>query len=590
MNVFQSNAGSTRGTSTATSSQKSRAHTDGLPVVPQLPKGESLLKYLVEFYVFDDNSIKFDLRNRSVVATITKTAQFVYWLALSSDDKTIYCQKIEPHMNPWFDDKQMKFSWNYSDGECVFSFYLKFLDRRSYDSFKNQQSECMFEVMNREVFSKISADDQSYVMRGVYSEDVEMEDAIYGEENEEFTEEYASEEDGEEHEECYSGSEDDEDTSPSGVNTSKNSLLDISHLHDRSFIVRGDKIGVFKQTPSTIKFQTTINAPFSPSKTLLHKTDRSLVLMNADDQHTLSYLDIETGKVVSNWQVHDEVPVTDIIHDAKFSNESTEETFIGLCDNQIFRIDPRQENNKLKETEWKTYASKVNFSCGSTTEKGELVIGSTKGELRFFNKIGMNAKTLLPGLGDPIIGIDSTASGHYVVATCKTYLLLVSTLHPDESTSAFKKAFPKAEKPAPIRLQLKSHHVALLQCPLSFTPAIFNSSRDSKETSIVTSTGPYVITWNLTSIEKGRLHDYSIKKYPERVVMDRFGSTLGGSLSSGAGKASVSSKKLDAQPIIVALENDVTMVRTGDLKAVEKVIGTPAKGKVKENGVVNSPF
>ncbi|KAI9136876.1 VID27 cytoplasmic protein-domain-containing protein [Paraphysoderma sedebokerense] len=560
------------------------AETTVLPTAQNLPSGDTLLTCNAEFYLFDANSKTFIIQNPTIAVTITQAAPFVYWLSLASSGNMIHCQKIEPLMNPFFEDQHKAFIWNYyDDAGRVFSLSLKFSDSQNYESFKQRQNECLFEVMNQESFSKLKEDDQSYVMKGVYSEDVEMEDAERLDDDEEQSDENVSEEEDEE--EYYSDSETE---GPKG--SSKNSLLDISHLHHRSFVVRGDKIGVFKQTPSSLEFKTTINTPFSPSKTLLHNTDQSLVLMNPNDQHTLSHMDLETGKIVSNWQVHDVVPVTDIVHDAKFSNETGNQTFIGLSDNQIFRIDPRQKENKLKESEWKTYASKVGFNCGSTNEKGELVVGDAKGELRFFNKLGIRAKTNLPGLGDPIIGIDVTSSGHYVIATCKTYLLLVSTLHPDSSTSAFTKAFPKAEKPAPIRLQLKPHHLALLQCPLSFTPAIFNSSPSTQETSIVTSTGPYVITWNLTSIEKGRLYDYSIKKYPERVVMDRFGSTLGGSLSSGAGKASVGGKKVDTQPIVVALENDVKMIRRGDLKAVEKVVGTPVRGRVKGNGVVNSPW
>lgn len=34
----------------------------------------------------------------------------------------------------------------------------------------------------------------------------------------------------------------------------------------------------------------------------------------------------------------------------------------------------------------------------------------------------------LPALGDPIIGVDVTADGRFVIATCKTYLLLIDTL------------------------------------------------------------------------------------------------------------------------------------------------------------------
>jgi len=73
------------------------------------------------------------------------------------------------------------------------------------------------------------------------------------------------------------------------------------------------------------------------------------------------------------------------------------------------------------------------------TYTGQLAIGSKDGKIRFFseNALGRDikdvsdrtprAKTTLPGFGDPIIGIDVTRAGDWVLATCKTYLLLIPT-------------------------------------------------------------------------------------------------------------------------------------------------------------------
>jgi hypothetical protein len=41
----------------------------------------------------------------------------------------------------------------------------------------------------------------------------------------------------------------------------------------------------------------------------------------------------------------------------------------------------------------------------------------------------------------------------------------------------------------------------------------FNTGPDSQETTIVTSSGPFVIAWNFNQVKKGRVDKYEIKKY-----------------------------------------------------------------------------
>ena len=200
-----------------------------------------------------------------------------------------------------------------------------------------------------------------------------------------------------------------------------------------------------------------------------------------------------------------------------------ESTFIGLNSNSIFRIDPRLPGTKRVETEMKSYAVKNDFSCGATTGSGELAVASAKGELRLFNKLDKRAKTLLPMFGDPILGVDTTESGKLILATCKTYLLLINTELTDGSgATGFTKSMGGSEsKPVPKRLQLKPEHVAYMGSAPSFTPARFSTGQ-SEERAIITSSGPYVITWNLRRVKQGHLYDYQIKKYEDVVVADNF--------------------------------------------------------------------
>ncbi len=81
------------------------------------------------------------------------------------------------------------------------------------------------------------------------------------------------------------------------------------------------------------------------------------------------------------------------------------------------------------------------------------------------------------------------------------------------------------------------------------------------EKTIVTSTGPYVITWNFRRVKAGHTFDYTIKKYPSRVVADNF--------RYGSDKN-----------VIVALPDDVTMVNKKQFMSPQKAFA-PMTPKTK---------
>jgi hypothetical protein len=260
--------------------------------------------------------------------------------------------------------------------------------------------------------------------------------------------------------------------------------------------------------------------------------------------------------------------------------------FLGVSNNALFRIDPRQSGNKLVDANLKQYASKNDFSAAATTEKGYIAVASNKGDVRLFDRLGINAKTHIPALGEPIIGLDVSADGRWVLATCRTYLLLIDAMQKDgknEGKLGFEKSFAKDSKPQPRRLGLQPAHVAQFQHetkqPLAFTPARFNTGVDSEETSVITATGPFIITWNLKKVLAGRKDPYTIKRYGENVMADnfRFGSD---------------------KNVIVALPNEVNMVQKKSFKRPtrESIAGpmTPvrrsAAHRLSRNDIVNSPY
>ncbi len=248
---------------------------------------------------------------------------------------------------------------------------------------------------------------------------------------------------------------------------------------------------------------------------MLHEQDSKMILMNPNAPNSLFNLDIERGKIVEEWKVNENVPVKYIAPESKFAQMTHEQTLVGASGNALFRIDPRMSGDKLVDSQFKQYVSKNKFSGVTTTASGKLAVASEKGDIRLFDAIGKNAKTALPPLGDPILGIDVTSNGRWIVATTKTYLLLIDTLIGEgryTGSLGFDRSFPANAKPIPKRLQLRGEHVAYMEHSVSFSPARFNMGEGQEENAIVTSTGEYVVAWDFAKVKKGQLDKYEIKK------------------------------------------------------------------------------
>jgi len=300
-------------------------------------------------------------------------------------------------------------------------------------------------------------------------------------------------------------------------------------------------------------------------------------------------MDLEYGKIVDEWKVHDDIGITNFAPENKFAQTTDEQTFLGLSHNALYRVDPRLSGNKLVDSQLKQYASKNDFSALAATSKGHVAVASNKGDIRLFDRLGINAKTHIPALGEAIIGVDVSSDGRYILATCRTYLLLIDVLQNDGKNAGklgFEKSFAKDSKPQPRRLTLSPEHLAQIQhetkSSLSFTQAHFNAGPNETEKSIVTSTGPYVVTWDFKKVLANKRGAYNIKRYTEEVKADnfRFGSD---------------------QNVIVALPDQVDMVaKRALMKPTRESIGgvglqTPRRRSGRASGlrkseIVNSPY
>lgn len=539
-----------------------------------------LFEQEAELYFWDMEADGF--RNDGIViARIAKqnNANYVYWLTASNDQGMILAHRITSDMNQRFSHKMRSLTWNHmGENNSQSSWLFRFAEEQDFSSAVQIFTQCLWETLHQIPWGKAKAEEQNYVLSA--NEDVEMADV---EDEEEEEEQIATDLDPEEEASDESDVEEDEDDedAPKAPNTGdRNSQLTVGYKGDRSYVVRGNNIGVFNHSKDhSVKYYATISnittpkgKGFKPKNVMLHDQDSRMILQNPTDPNSLYSMDIERGKVVEEWKVHDDITVDHIAPDNKFAPTTREQTLVGVSHNSLFRIDPRVSGNKLVDSQYKQYTSKNKFSGVTTTASGKLAVASEKGDIRLFDSIGKNAKTALPPLGDPILGIDVTANGRYIVATTETYLIFIDTLIGEgryQGQLGFDRSFPATSKPKPIRLQLKSQHVAYMGNKISFTPARFNLVEGQDENAIVTSSGQFVIAWDLAKVKKGKVDQYEIKKYEDHVVQDNF-------------------KFGDDKEIIVALNNNVLAVNKKNLKRPTRQSLAP--GFQSHSSIVNSPY
>ncbi|ORY67185.1 vacuolar import and degradation protein [Pseudomassariella vexata] len=589
----------------------------GPPKASEQPEPQEILSMeLGELHFFDFPSGAFVLQDSSVTAQVSDIGNWHYWLHVASKDREWLGIPVIADINPVFNFEFLSFIFNqFTEDGSAYSWLLRFKDQPTLERFQEGLMRALWEQLNEVKWTKVKDKEREYVLEAF--EDLKMDDVPEDQEDEEDEEEEAEEEEAE-----YEDAEEDHDDAPQSEHYDSdeeqddfetqpgdgavNKSIAVGYKHDRSFVVRGSKIGVFKHTPNNhLEFSTNIakvETPqgklFSPKKVMLHNEDRNLVLQNDTDPNKLYRMDLEYGKVVDEWNVHDDIPVVSFAPENKFAQMTHEPTFLGISHNSLFRVDPRLSGNKLVDTQLKQYASKNDFSAISTTEKGYVAVASNKGDIRLFDRLGINAKTHIPALGEPIIGLDVSADGRWVLATCRTYLLLIDAQQKsgkNEGKLGFERSFAADAKPQPRRLALTPEHVAQFSYetgkPVSLTPARFNISQQSEETSIISATGPYVVDWSLKKILRGAKAPYIIKRYADDVKADDF-------------------KFGTDENVILALPNEVSMVSKGQMKRPTREsiagvaarlstprrssgrVGTRESGRYKlgKDDVVNSPY
>ncbi|KAH9077179.1 VID27 cytoplasmic protein [Lactarius deliciosus] len=506
---------------------KDGARSPQSPTSPLSNTSDSSLEVIIderaELFLWDRDEGYF-VREASVSAKIVQRtgAKFLFFLTAASQDGQVLAHRITSQMMQRWSPATWSLTWNnVNENGNQSSWCLRFESQESFEDFRAEFTKRAWENLNETSWDKVKDED----------EDETAEDS----------------------------------SSPAGFQEGRNSQLTIGYKGDRSYVVRGDKIGVFKHKPGDVEYVASIGnitdmkgKKFDPKNVMLHHQDSKMIVMNPSAPNSLFHLDLERAKIVEEWKVHDSVTVDHIAPNTKFSQTTPEQTLIGASHNALFRIDPRVSGSKLVDSQYKQYASKNKFSGVTTTASGKLAVASEKGDVRLYDTVGKIAKTALTPLGDPIIGVD------------------VSCGWPLDRKWAgslgFDRSFPADAKPMPKRLQLRPEHVAYMNHNISFTPARFNVGEGQEENAIVTSTGQYVIAWDFAKVKKGQMDKYEIKQYEDLVVQDnfRFG---------------------DDKEIIVALQNNVLSVNKKNLRKPTRTSLAPERRSTRgHSDIVNAPL
>ena len=305
----------TQGKQKETTKSKELVKTAAPPSAAVPKSKEVYVKEKAELHLFDLESGSFFLQDQHVFASVLELGNWQYWLQISGSEKEWLGQAVVADLNPVFNFEYLSFIFNhYTDDGSAYSWLLRFKDIETEERFQDGLMRALWEQLNETKWQKVEKDDQQYVLDAF--QDLAMDDEPEEEEEEEEPEIEEPVDDGQKSEH-YDSDESADDVVTRDKDGNVNSQLAVGYKHDRSFVVRGSKIGVFKHTPNNnLEFSTNISKVttpkgglFSPKKVMLHAEDTNMILQKEDNPNSLYRMDLEYGKVVDEWKVHDDIAV-----------------------------------------------------------------------------------------------------------------------------------------------------------------------------------------------------------------------------------------------------------------------------------------
>jgi hypothetical protein len=238
-------------------------------------------------------------------------------------------------------------------------------------------------------------------------------------------------------------------------------------------------------------------------------------------------MDTETGKNVGQLNVklfHSSIDgcLDSIVPLKKFSQLKTinELSLAAICGNSVTKVNwdvrtPVVRDYVIDQQESFTKAQRgFRFSAITTTKEGNLAVGSKDGSIRLFTSgdVIKRAKTELSQLSDPIIGLDISADGEWLIGTTEKYLIVFKTTWTDDkgSHSAFETSMPSDQKRLLVLRITEKQKIkySIDDEDICLSIARFDHGAyepDIEEQEIVTSTGNFIIRFKFRQVKK----DYS---------------------------------------------------------------------------------
>ena len=313
----------------------------------------------------------------------------------------------------------------------------------------------------------------------------------------------------------------------SDKNEIKNKLMTQAFKFDKAFLIKeNNSIDVinleegnnsYNKTTSFIPFKKNDNVQISEAK--MFSGDNQILFKDKINEDTLWQYDLNKESIVQEWKCGDNgAKLIDFTHSKKLGQLSPYCDIYGINKNKIFSMDGRVNRpNKIVEDKIYSPSSTKDFTCIATPEFEAFATGAKDGNIRLYNDITKNAKTLIPCFGDPIISIDITKNGDYLLVTCEKYLMLINT-RGEHDENAFTVSLKRAKR-KPITLKMTPEDVVNRQLgDDNYTPAKFDINKTTNETIITSSLGPYIIVWNLEQVKKGIVNSYQLKNVNEYVI------------------------------------------------------------------------
>ena len=253
---------------------------------------------------------------------------------------------------------------------------------------------------------------------------------------------------------------------------------------------------------------------------LLYKSENNIVFLNENNPYSLYQYDLPKQKIINEWKT-EKIPILDICPMIKNGQATDNPIIYGVNRKSVFTMDDRV-NNRNNIVQMTNYSKNIFSDKIMSSNNGEFVTGTTRGELRLYDKIGKKAKNLYSFYGDSVKHIDISSDDNYILITCDQYLLLINIMSYDGKKNGFHKNLRTNNRKVPIRLQLKNSDVnkfGLVEA--CYTAAKFNVNKNG-ENNIITSLGDYVIVWNFNDIKKGKIANYKIKKVNDLIIDNTF--------------------------------------------------------------------